>query len=343
MLFTCLLVLASLQQSYGLTCVANSSFSIPRSTLVSMNKNDVVQWLNRETANHSTDSAACHVTMFIGYDPTTGNDDIRFGQDKHRTGNHFRMKILFPLDKQSGSNFIYVELVCSADDLCDRDFLRELAGSLAELDYDEDQDAWIEILASDGNSSKCNASNQAVSCPSGMFVTVYTAPGIKNADRSRCTDNKISQLEVKWEANKFPFPCLIEIEHTHRQDQCISEDVFHPLWQELLKLDDCFKPMVDEVRRMNGVPTTSNPQLEERQATGTVSHHTTTPRVNKTKTTSTIGRQKSQDGVTSSDLYKWVFIAWLAAVVPFSVIALIWYYCRSRRNRRGYQAASTTQ
>ena len=326
-----------------------------------MNEASVVQWLNKETANRSTDSTACHVTMFNGYDPTAGSVDVRFRDGKDRTGNHLRMQTLLPLDKQRGQIVNYVELVCSTYELCDRDFLGRWARWLAKLNYDKNQDALIEILASDGNSSKCDASNQSVSCSSGMFVTVYTAPGIKNANRSRCTENKISELEVKWEADELQSPRFYEIEHTNRQDQCISEDVLHRLWQESLKMYDHFNLIAHWSLRMKKLNVTFNPQSEQVRTTSTAGYRENDPRsgkpqttstiasrksttpVKKVRETSTVGQYKSQDAVSTSDLYKWVFIAWLAAVVPFSVVALIWYYCRSRRNRRGYQAASTTQ
>ena len=122
MLFTWLLVLTFLQQSYGLTCLAFSSFSIPRDEFLSMHEGDFVQRLNEETANGSTESKACHVVTSVGFDPASGNVEIMFGQKTDRTDNDLTIQTTFPSEKESGQVFNYVELVCSTYDMCDRDF-----------------------------------------------------------------------------------------------------------------------------------------------------------------------------------------------------------------------------
>ena len=125
----------------------------------------------------------------------------------------------------------------------------------------------------DVNASICDDWNGCISCTEDICVTVYTAPGMKNASRSRCNDDGELQLEMRWHADGLQTLRLVEIEYSHKEDRCASEAVSHRLWPESMKMYDCLTPIVNELRGTNEVQVTSNRRLEKPQTTTTVGHY----------------------------------------------------------------------
>ena len=200
-----------------------------------MNKSDIAEWLNKETANRSTDSTACYVTMDIGYDSTNGNVDIRFGEATNRTGNYLSIKAWVPLEEADDSASISVKFACSTHNTCDRDFISKWDHVLADKAYQRFQNRLLYIFALNANFRKCGISKKPVGRSNQMCAVTYNAAISDATYRQHCMRNILelpSLLFLTMQTVDLGYVEPHVLGYVCKSAECHNEWVFHWIMSE---------------------------------------------------------------------------------------------------------------
>ena len=251
-----LLLLLHLHRSYSIVCLAKSSFEISRTELSSTNDSFALQKLINKTRHSSVKASVCHVTISIDYHQTDGGVIIGFGQNTNRTRDYFGFESRLPLVKANDSIVIYIDYVCSWDDLCDQRFVDKWIYWLLNIKYESLQDKLIDLLTSDVQLNRCYTADRLTECSSGMCLAGHHSI-LSNIDfDTYCIGNTSSinsVLYVKMQSIEFKPMEYDGLVYICTSDECNGKLTFNRVLKETEHLINVIEPIADWLRLSNRV------------------------------------------------------------------------------------------